>query len=157
MAIFITPRRGDLSLTHPRSSQTPSENQSYTQESSPQPSLAYTQIPSLVLFLYLFLFHIHTHTPIIRLSNDKRRRRNPKWVTFDPREEAQSYMERVGTVRRGAEVGEERLREAARRTEVPRAGNTGWVKPLEWSLHQSGRHNLRPMYRIPKKDPMLMT
>lgn len=28
--------------------------------------------------------HTHTATAIIRLSNDKKRRRNPKWVTFDP-------------------------------------------------------------------------
>lgn len=97
----------------------------HTRIFSPALSCIHSDSLSCPISLSLFLFHIHTHTPIIRLSNDKRRRRNPKWVTFDPREEAQSYMERVVTVRRGAEVGEERLREAARRTEVPRAGNTG--------------------------------
>lgn len=57
---------------------------------------------------------------------------------------------REGKRERGG-VAEARGEQPARRTEVPRAGNTGRVKPLKWSLHQSGRHNLRPMYNVPKR------
>lgn len=55
------------------------------------------------------------------------------------------------TVRGGSRGGGRKTERAARRTEAPRAGNTGRVKPLEWSLHQSGRHNLRPIYSILKR------
>lgn len=123
------------------------KSQSYTQEYSLQPSLAYSQIPSLALFRSLSLSHRHTNHQAQQWQKETQ---NPKWVTFDP-------LQQPGRIWRewwrwgGSWGGRRKTERAARRTEVPRAGNTGRVKPLEWSLHQSGRHNLRPMYSIPKR------
>lgn len=64
-------------------------------------------------------------------------------------------MKSVATVRGEPSREKKDSVRAARRTEVPIAGNTVRLKPLEWSLHQSSRHNLRSVYSIPK-DFVLM-
>lgn len=149
MPIFRAPRMGDLSLTHPNPLKL-LQKISHTQECSLQPSLAYFQIQILSWPISrAHLPHTRTHTPIIRLSGVKKRRRNPKWVTFDPLQ--QPKRERVMTVREELRREKKDSGRAARRTEVPRAGNTVRLKPLEWSLHQSSRHNLRLTYSIPKR------
>lgn len=81
--IFIAPRRA-LSLTHCRSPQTLSEISHTHRNVLCSPVLhSCSQIP-LCCPISFSVFHRHTHTPIIRLCNDKRRRRISKRVTFDP-------------------------------------------------------------------------
>lgn len=63
---------------------------------------------------------------------------------------AQTYTERVVAVKGGGEGRRRKTVRAARRTEGPRAGNTGQEEPLQWSLYQSGPCTVH------QKDLMLM-
>lgn len=125
MAIFIAASRGDLSPTHPRSPQTPPENQSLTQECSPAPSCILSDSPLLPYFsLSLSHSHTHTHTPIIRHSDDKRRCRISSGRHLTPRSSPVVYGE-CGD----GEEGGGSLREQPGVQKYPERGTQG-----EWSL-----------------------
>ncbi len=129
-AIYTAPSKGDLSLTHPRSPPTPSENHKNVLSSLPLPTL---RSPYLVLF-YLFS-QTHTDTPIIRHRNGKRRRNNPKWLAFDPLQQPGRIQREWWREGRGGDW-ESSQAYTSTQSRKHRASKA--------SLHQSSRHNLRP-------------
>lgn len=95
--------------------------------------IATLRFPSLALFPSRR--HTHQSSGSAMTKGDAESQVTDIW----PLAAAQSYMEKVVMVKGGSWGRRWKTERAARRTEVPRAGNTGRVKPLEWSLHQSGQ------------------
>lgn len=119
MAIFIAPRWGDLTLTHPQTPRTLSENRSLTHKARSLSLLLLSQ--SLALFLSLSYKHAQQSSSSAMTKGDAESREGDIWP---PCRSPVVYGERRG--------------KAARRTEAPRAENTGSTKPTERFLHPSG-------------------